>query len=70
MDQAAALRERKVNPGSPWQTIAQRLGLTKRRVLDLVGLLDLPDEIKDDIRHKKLTEKHGRALRKLLNKAE
>lgn len=70
MDQAAVLRELKVNLGSPWETIAQRLGLTKRRVLDLVGLLDLPEEIKEDIRKKNLTEKHGRALRQLLDRAE
>jgi ParB family transcriptional regulator, chromosome partitioning protein len=70
IDRAAALRELKVNLGSPWEAIAQRLGLTKRRVLDLVGLLDLPEEIKEDIRQKKLTEKHGRALRQLLDQAE
>jgi len=70
IDRASALRELKVNLGSPWETIAKSLGLTKRRVLDLVGLLDLPDEIKEDIRQKKLTEKHGRALRQLLDQAE
>lgn len=70
IDRASALRELKVNLGSPWEAIAKRLGLTKRRVLDLVGLLDLPDEIKEDIRQKKLTERHGRALRQLLDKAE
>jgi len=70
IDRASALRELKVNLGSPWEKIAKKLGLTKRRVLDLVGLLDLPEEIKEDIRQKKLTEKHGRALRQLLDKAE
>ena len=49
---------------------SKRLGLTKRRVLELVGLLDLSDEIKEDIRQKKLTERHGKAPRKLLDKAE
>ena len=70
MGKAAALKELKANNGSPWEAIAKRLGLTKRRGLDLVSLLDLPEEIKDDIRHKKLTEKHGRALRLLLDQAE
>ena len=70
IDRASALRELKVNLGSPWEEIAKKLGLTKRRVLDLVGLLDLPEEIKDDIRQKRLTEKHGRALRLLLDQAE
>jgi len=66
MDQAVVLRELKANLGLPWEKLAQRLGLTKRRILGLVGLLDLPDEIKEEIRQKKLTEKHGRALRQLL----
>jgi len=70
IDHASALRELKVNLGSTWEVIAKKLGLTKRRVLDLVGLLDLPDEIKEDIKQKKLTERHGRALRQLLDKAE
>lgn len=70
MGQAAVLMELKVNLGLPWEKLAQRLGLTKQRVLDLVGLLDLQDEIKEEIRHKKLTEKHGRVLRQLLDKAE
>jgi len=70
IDRASALRELKVNLGSPWEAIAKKLGLTKRRILDLVGLLDLPEEVKEDIRQKKLTEKHGRALRQLLDEAE
>lgn len=70
MDQAAVLRELKANPGLPWTEVAGKLCLSKQRVLDLVGLLDLPDEIKEDIRQKKLTEKHGRALRQLLDQAE
>jgi len=70
IDRASALRDLKVNLGSPWEAIAKRLGLTKRRVLDLVGLLDLPEEVKEEIRHKKLTEKHGRALRQLLKEAD
>ncbi|MCL5772350.1 MAG: ParB/RepB/Spo0J family partition protein [Actinobacteria bacterium] len=70
IDRAAALKELKVNLGSPWEEIARRLGLTKRRVLDLVGLLSLPEEIQDDIRQKKLTERHGRALRQLVDQDE
>jgi ParB family chromosome partitioning protein len=70
IDRAAALRELKVNLGLPWEKLAQRLGLTKSRVLDLVGLLGLPEEIQDDIRQKKLTEKHGRALRQLIDQDE
>jgi len=70
IDRASALRELKLNLKISWDKIAKRLGLSKRRVLDLVGLLDLPEEIKEDIRQKKITERHGRALRQLLDKAE
>ncbi len=70
VDRAAALKELKVNLGLPWNEIGKKLGLTKTRILDLVGLLSLPDEIQDDIRHKKLTEKHGRALRQIADQEE
>ncbi|MEI7616102.1 MAG: ParB/RepB/Spo0J family partition protein [Actinomycetota bacterium] len=70
VDRAAALKELKVNLGLPWVELGRRLGLTKQRVLDLVGLLSLPDEVQDDIRHKNLTEKHGRALRTIADQEE
>jgi len=65
IDRAMALKTLKDSLCISWDKVAFKLGLTKRRVLYLVGLLDLPEEIKEDIRSKKLTEKHGRALRKL-----
>ena len=65
IDRAEGIKALKVNLGLPWNQIGKKLGLSKQRILDLVGLLDLPKEIKEDIRNKKLTEKHGRALRKL-----
>jgi len=70
VDRAAALKELKVNLSLPWKEIGRRLGLTKTRILDLVGLLNLPDEIQEDIRQKILTEKHGRALRQLADQEE
>jgi len=65
IDRAEGIKALKVNLGLPWVEVAGKLGLSKQRVLDLVGLLSLPEKIKKDIRDKKLTEKHGRALRKL-----
>jgi ParB-like partition proteins len=70
IDRAEGIKALKVNLGLPWTQIGKKLGLSKQRILDLVGLLDLPDEIKEDIRSKKLTEKHGRALRKLKDNKE
>lgn len=65
IDRGSALRELKESTGFTWEAIGRKLGLSEIRVKQLVGLLDLPEEIKEDIRSKKLTEKHGRALRKL-----
>jgi len=65
IDRAEGIKALKVNLGLPWTEVGKKLGLSKQRILDLVGLLGLPDEIKEYIRSKKLTEKHGRALRKL-----
>ena len=65
IDRAEGIKALKVNLGLPWTAVGKKLGLSKQRILDLVGLLDLPNEIKEDIRAKRLTEKHGRALRKL-----
>jgi len=65
IDRAEGINALKVNLGLPWVDIARKLGLSKQRILDLVGLLNLPDEIKEDIKARRLTEKHGRALRKL-----
>jgi ParB family transcriptional regulator, chromosome partitioning protein len=70
IDRAEGIKALKESLSLPWTEVARKLGLSKQRVLDLVGLLDLPDEIKEDIRNKKLTEKHGRALRKLKDSKE
>ncbi len=70
IDRATALSELKGSLKLSWDDIAQKLSLTKRRIMDLVGLLDLPDEIKDSIREKILTERHGRALRKILDRGD
>lgn len=70
IDRAEGIKTLKVNLGLPWTEVAGKLGLSKQRLLDLVGLLNLPDEIKEDIRSRRLTEKHGRALRKLKGSKE
>jgi len=45
IDRAEGIKALKVNLGLPWNKIGKKLGLSKQRILDLVGLLDLPDEI-------------------------
>jgi len=68
IDRAVALKELKANLDLKWEDIGQKLGLKKRRIHELVGLLDLPEEVQEDIRQKKITERHGRALRQLKDK--
>jgi len=65
IDRAEGIKALKESLSLPWVEVARKLGLSKQRLMDLVGLLNLPDEIKEDIRSRRLTEKHGRALRKL-----
>jgi len=64
VDRARALQQLKVNLGSPsWEVIAQKVGITKRRILQLVDITKLPEPVQEDIRSGHLTEKHGRAIK-------
>ncbi|MBI4317270.1 MAG: ParB/RepB/Spo0J family partition protein [Chloroflexi bacterium] len=66
VDRARALKQLKVNLGSPsWEVIADKVGISKRRVLQLVDITKLPEPVQENIRAGKLTEKHGRAVRML-----
>lgn len=68
MERADALVELRQTLGSlPWETIALRVGLSRRHIMNLIGLYALPENIQAEIRDGTLTEKHGRALRMLLN---
>ena len=71
IDRANALRQLKVNLGLPsWESVGQKVGLTKQHVLNLIGLEALPTAVQEEIRSEGLTEKHGRALRTLQEKPE
>ncbi len=66
VDRALALKQLKVNLGSPsWDVVAQRVGISKRRVLQLMDTTKLPESIQQAIRSGELTEKHGRAIKRL-----
>ncbi|MCL5263956.1 MAG: ParB/RepB/Spo0J family partition protein [Chloroflexi bacterium] len=66
VDRARALKQLKENLGSPsWDFIAEKVGITKRRVLQLVDITKLPEPIQENIRSGELTEKHGRAAKML-----
>lgn len=66
VDRALALKQLKVNLGSPsWDVVAQKVGISKRRILQLIDTTKLPEAIQQAIRSGQLTEKHGRAIKKL-----
>lgn len=68
VERSAALKALKVNLGSPsgvpatWDDVAARVGVTKRRVLQLAGVADLAAPVQEALRTGTLTEKHTRAM--------
>lgn len=61
-----AAREEGVTSDEPWgkkiswAKVGKRLGYSRQRIHQLIKLLDLPDEIKDDVREGVLTERDTR----------
>ncbi|MFN2190270.1 MAG: ParB/RepB/Spo0J family partition protein [Candidatus Promineifilaceae bacterium] len=43
-----------------WAKVGKRLGYTRQRIHQLIRLLDLPNDIKDDVRHGRLSERETR----------
>ncbi len=68
VDRSAALKALKVNLGTPngkpptWDEVAERVGVSKRRVLQLAGVADLAAPVQEALRTGTLTEKHTRAM--------
>ena len=65
VDRSRALTSLKDKLDLTWSELAKRVGLSRRRVLMLAGLQNLPEDIQKQIAAGKLTEKHGRALGRL-----
>lgn len=65
VERALALQRLKTLTGHSWQKLADLVGLTKRRILQLGELTELPKPLQEDIIAGKLSDKHARALRKL-----
>lgn len=66
IERAQAFQElRRVLKARSYEDVAAEVGLSKRSVQHYVGLLKLKKEYQEAIESKQLTEKHGRALRKL-----
>lgn len=66
VDRAEGLRQLKAALGDvPWAEVGARIGLTERRIFQLLDVARLPELVKADLRAGRLTEKHTRALRGL-----
>lgn len=66
VDRAEGLRHLKSALGEiTWEQVAAHVGLTERRVFQLLDVARLPESLKADLRSGRLTEKHTRALRGL-----
>ena len=66
VDRAAALRALKTQLGDvPWEAVAETVGIRRSRLFQLLGTEKLPDDVRDDIRGGRLSEKQSRALQGL-----
>lgn len=62
LEKAAAFRDYLARYGGTQEELAGRLGLDRSTVSNLMRLLDLPTEVQDAVRSKKITQGHARAL--------
>lgn len=62
LDKATAFRNYLDTYGGTQEELAGRLGLDRSTVSNLMRLLDLPTEIQDAVRNKKISQGHARAL--------
>jgi ParB family transcriptional regulator, chromosome partitioning protein len=66
VDRAAALRALKTQLGdAPWEAVAEMVGIRRSRLFQLLGTEKLPEDVRDDIRGGRLSEKQSRALQGL-----
>jgi len=65
VDRGRVLRSLKTKLDLTWEQLGKRVGLSRRRVLMLAGLADLPEDIQEQIEQGQLTEKHSRAISRL-----
>ena len=62
VDKATAFRDYLRRYGGTQEELAGRLGLDRSTVSNLIRLLDLPEEVLDAVRERKITQGHARAL--------
>ncbi len=62
LEKAVAFRDYLASYGGTQEELAGRLGLDRSTVSNLIRLLDLPAEVQDAVRSKKVSQGHARAL--------
>lgn len=62
LEKAAAFKGYLERYGGTQEELAGRLGLDRSTISNLMRLLDLPQEVQDAVRSKKITQGHARAL--------
>ena len=62
LDKASAFKNYLDSYGGTQEELAGRLGLDRSTVSNLMRLLDLPAEVQDAVRNKRITQGHARAL--------
>lgn len=70
IEKATAFRNYLDSYGGTQEELAGRLGLDRSTVSNLLRLLDLPDEVRDAVTAKKITQGHARALLGLSDPAQ
>lgn len=62
LEKAVAFRDYLARYGGTQEELAGRLGLDRSTVSNLIRLLELPDDVQDVLRSKKISQGHARAL--------
>ena len=71
IDRAAALRALKAQMGdAPWERVAEAVGIRRSRLFQLLGTEKLSDEVQEQLRAGRLSEKQSRVLQGLPQPAQ
>lgn len=62
LEKAGAFRDYLARYGGTQEELAGRLGLDRSTISNLIRLLELPDDVRDALLQKKITQGHARAL--------
>ena len=68
IEEATAYKKLQETLSLTQEELAKRLGKSRSHITNMLGLLNLPDKIQEDISNKKISMGHARVLSKLDNK--